>query len=57
MKSRRYRKRKPRMKRKTRRGGSFLVYDLWGGIQDSLGGAAHTLTGDYPPEGSSILSK
>ena len=57
MKSRRYRKRKPRMKRKTRRGGHFVGLELWGGIQDSIRGTIHTITGDYPPQSSSILSQ
>lgn len=59
MKSRRYRKRKPRMKRKTRRGGTipFMAIDLWGELQDSFTGTVNTFVGAYPPQSSSILSQ
>jgi hypothetical protein len=60
MKSRRYRKRKPKMKIKTRRGGHyvpFMAVDLWGGLQDSFYGTVNTLAGAYPPPTSSILSQ
>jgi len=60
MKSKRYRKRKPRTKRKTRRGGHFVPFiamDLWGDVQDTFRGTVNTLAGAYPPQSSSILSQ